>query len=59
MNQQRGGANRGQGRKPLKPGETTTTISMRLTEEQKRKFYTLGGPKWVRSIIDSSQPPEK
>lgn len=48
----RGGSGRGQGRKPLKAGEETVTLSLRVTVEQRDKLTRLGGAKWVRSKID-------
>ena len=52
MNTQRGGAGRGQGRKPIKEGQETVTVSLRITELQRRKLALLGGAKWVRKNID-------
>lgn len=52
---QRGGPGRGQGRKPVKQGEQTVTVSLRLTPEQRQKLTRLGGAKWVRQRIDKAQ----
>ncbi len=51
----RGGPGRGQGRKPVKQGEQTVTVSLRLTPEQRQKLTRLGGAKWVRQRIDKAQ----
>lgn len=48
----RGGPGRGQGRKPVKPGEKTVVVSLRLAESHKPKLAALGGGKWVRAKID-------
>jgi hypothetical protein len=48
----RGGPGRGQGRKPLKHGEETVTLSLRVTAEQREKLRRLGGARWVRERID-------
>jgi len=51
----RGGPGRGQGRKPVKQGEETVTISLRVTEAQREKLARLGGAEWVRSRIDKAK----
>ena len=43
----RGGSGRGQGRKPVKQGEETVTVSLRMTPEQRAKLARLGGAEWV------------
>jgi hypothetical protein len=48
----RGGPGLGQGRKPIKHGEETVTISMRVTAPQREKLRRLGGARWVRDRID-------
>lgn len=53
--QQRGGPGRGQGRKPVKPGEDTVTVSLRMTHAQRDKLTTLGGARWVREQIDKAK----
>ena len=63
----RGGPGRGQGRKALKPGESTIPMQIRLTTSQAKKFKALGGAPWVREQIDcatltdekTSRNPEK
>jgi len=50
----RGGAGRGQGRKPLAAGEDTITVSLRLTASQRDKLARLGGAAWVRARIDQA-----
>ena len=49
-------SDRGQGRKPIKPGELMVVVPLRMTPEQKAKLTTLGGVKWVRAKLDE-QPP--
>ena len=48
---------RGQGRKPIKPGELMVVVPLRMTPEQKAKLATLGGAKWVRAKLD--EQPDK
>lgn len=54
----RGGVRAGQGRKPLKAGETTVPVTIRVTAPQKAKLGRLGGPQWVRERIDTASEPE-
>ena len=51
----RGGPGRGQGRKPVKQGEETVTLSLRMTPEQREKLARLGGAEWVRTRIDKAR----
>ena len=53
----RGGPGRGQGRKPLKEGQDTVTVSLRMTEAQRDKLALLGGAEWVRQRIDKAKAP--
>lgn len=53
----RGGAGRGQGRKPIKNGQETVTVSLRMTESQRDKLALLGGAEWVRQRIDKAKAP--
>ncbi len=53
----RGGAGRGQGRHPVKAGEETVTVSLRMTAAQREKLERLGGAKWVRDRIDRAKEP--
>ena len=53
----RGGAGRGQGRKPIKEGQDTVTVSLRMTEAQRNKLALLGGAEWVRQRIDKAKAP--
>ena len=53
----RGGPGRGQGRPPVKAGEETITISLRMTPAQREKLERLGGAKWVRDRIDRAKEP--
>lgn len=55
MSDRRGGAGRGQGRKPVKQGEETVTVSLRMTPEQRAKLARLGGAEWVRARIDKTR----
>jgi hypothetical protein len=54
----RGGPGRGQGRKPLKEGQATVTLSVRLTVAQREKLERLGGAAWLRDRIDKAKEPE-
>ena len=54
----RGGPGRGQGRKPLKEGQETVTLSVRLTVAQREKLERLGGAAWLRARIDKAKEPE-
>jgi hypothetical protein len=51
----RGGPGRGQGRKPVKEGEETVTVSLRMTAAQRDKLARLGGAEWVRQRIDKAR----
>jgi hypothetical protein len=53
----RGGPGRGQGRKPIKQGEDTVTVSLRMTVTQRDKLALLGGAEWVRQRIDKAKAP--
>ena len=53
----RGGAGRGQGRPPVKAGEETVTVSLRMTQTQREKLERLGGAKWVRDRIERAKEP--
>lgn len=54
---QRGGPGRGQGRKPIKEGQDTVTVSLRMTAAQRDKLALLGGAEWVRQRIDKAKAP--
>lgn len=54
----RGGPGRGQGRKPVKAGEETVTVSLRMTKGQRDKLARLGGAEWVRGKIDRARDVE-
>lgn len=56
---QRGGAGRGQGRKPLPAADRTVPVTLRMTELQRDKLKTLGGAPWVREKIDQAEPPKE
>jgi len=51
----RGGPGRGQGRPPVKAGEETVTVSLRMTPGQRAKLARLGGAEWVRKKIDRAK----
>ena len=53
----RGGPGRGQGRPPVKAGEETVTVSLRMTPAQREKLERLGGAKWVRERIERAKEP--
>ena len=53
----RGGPGRGQGRKSVKQGEDTVTLSLRVTLTQREKLARLGGAEWVRGKIDKAKEP--
>ena len=53
----RGGPRRGQGRPPVKAGEETLTVSLRMTPAQREKLERLGGAKWVRERIERAKEP--
>lgn len=55
----RGGAGRGQGRKPLEAGVETVAVPIRMTPNQRAKLARLGGPPWVRARIDKAKEPEE
>jgi hypothetical protein len=48
----RGGAGRGQGRKK----EFAVRIIAHATDAQRQTFKALGGPKWLRGVLDAQQP---
>lgn len=52
-----GGPGRGQGRKPVKAGKETVTVSLRVTVAQREKLARLGGAEWVRGKIDRAKEP--
>ena len=53
--EKRGGPGRGQGRKPIKEGQASVTVSLRLTQAQRDKLELLGGASWVRIQIDNEE----
>ena len=57
MTSRRGGPGRGQGRPPVKAGEETVTVSLRMTPSQRERLERLGGAKWVRERIDRAKEP--
>lgn len=51
MSGKRGGAGRGQGRKPIIDG---VVYKFKLSQEQKIKVLRSGGAKWLRLLIDKN-----
>lgn len=43
------------GQQPVKLGEVTVPVPIRMTEGQRDKLKRLGGPKWVRIRIDRAK----
>lgn len=43
------------GQQPVRPGEVTVAVPIRMTEGQRDKLKRLGGPKWVRARIDKAK----
>ena len=54
----RGGAGRGQGRKPLPEGEAMVSVTVKLLPPQREKLKRLGGGPWVRAKIDHEKEPK-
>lgn len=53
----RGGAGRGQGRKPIAAGVDSIVIPIRATPEQREKFHALGGADWFRRVLNRAKLP--
>ena len=53
----RGGAGRGQGRKPSLVSHAMPNVSIKMTDEQHAKLSRLGGAPWVRAKIDAEREP--
>jgi hypothetical protein len=51
----RGGAGRGQGRKPHAPGEAMVAVTLKMLPKQKEKLKQLGGASWLRKRIDEGK----
>jgi len=59
LESKRGGAGRGQGRKPLaKSGELMKARQVRMTDEEWEKCKRLGGAAWVRAKIKAAREPQ-
>jgi len=57
-NPPRGGAGRGQGRKPIaKTGELMKARAIRMTDDEWEKCLRLGGSVWVRAKIKATREP--
>lgn len=55
----RGGADRGQGRKPLEEGSKTVVFPVKMSARQREKLAKLGGAPWVRDRIDKARLPKE
>lgn len=55
--ERRGGAGRGQGRKPLPEGEAMVPVSVKMRRDQREKLNRLGGSAWIRGAIDKAKEP--
>lgn len=53
---QRGGAGRGQGRKPLPDDQRTVVVTVRLTPGRRDKLRRLGA-KWLATAVDAADEP--
>jgi hypothetical protein len=53
----RGGAGRGQGRKPISEDSPTIPVTIKMSLEQREKLQRLGGAPWVRARIDKAKEP--
>lgn len=53
----KGGAGRGQGRKPLQEGEETVPVTIRMPTSMRDKLARLGGAAWVRARISKAKEP--
>lgn len=53
----RGGAGRGQGRKPLVPGQRSVSTTVRLPETLREKYRRLGGSEWMRRALEAAPEP--
>jgi hypothetical protein len=51
----RGGAGRGQGRKPLSEQTPLVQVNVKMLPKQKEKLTRLGGAPWVRKKIDEAK----
>ena len=51
----RGGAGRGQGRKPSVDGATMVPVTVKMLPIQKEKLARLGGALWLRAKIDQAK----
>ncbi|WP_394791513.1 hypothetical protein [Rhodoferax sp.] len=55
----RGGAGRGQGRKPKEVKVDNAPVAIRMSTEQRQKLARLGGASWVREKIDKAKLPSE
>lgn len=55
----RGGAGRGQGRKPKPDKVETAVVAVRMSLPQRDKLERLGGAPWVRDKIDKAKLPKE
>jgi hypothetical protein len=54
----KGGAGRGQGRKPLVDGKPMVPVTVKMLPDQRDKLKRLGGGQWVREKIDQEKEPK-
>lgn len=54
----RGGRRPGAGRPPLDGMALKSSVLVRMTESQKKRLHDLGGCRWIRAMISSSNPPD-
>jgi hypothetical protein len=55
----RGGAGRGQGRKPKDHSDAMVPVSIKMSVDQREKLRVLGGAPWVRERIDKAPKPKE
>jgi len=53
----RGGAGRGQGRKPKEVSDAMQPVTIKMSDAQRAKLARLGGAPWVRAKIDKAREP--
>ena len=59
IKENRGGAGRGQGRKPLAEGVESVVVQARTTPQQREKFLALGGAEWLRRALNRAKLPAR
>jgi len=53
QNTKRGGSRKGAGRKSIPESDKAKNRSIKLTDQDWAKFRSLGGVKWLRSLLDN------